>query len=89
MARLTARLGLNQYNVPAPLVDEPVHTSKVKIMLSQHIGAPATPVVKVNDRVQAGQVIGEIGEGKLGVPVHASLSGVVTDVNDKYVTIQA
>lgn len=89
MKRLTARLGLNPYNVPAPMVDEPVKTNKVKIMLSQHIGAPATAVVKVNDRVEAGQVIGEIGEGKLGVPVHASLAGVVVDVNDKYITIQA
>ena len=89
MARLTARLGLNQYNVPAPLVDEPVHTSKVKIMLSQHIGAPATPVVKVNDRVQAAQVTAERGARTLGGPVHATLSGGVPDVNHNYVTIQA
>lgn len=88
-ARLTARLGLSKYNLPAPLVDETVGTNQVKIMLSQHIGAPASAVVKVNDKVKAGQVIGEIGEGKLGVPVHASISGVVIDVNDKYVTIKA
>ena len=81
--RLTARLGLSQYDLPAPLVDEVVKTDKVKIMLSQHIGAPAQAVVKTGDSVKVGQV----EDGKLGVPVHASIDGVVADVTDKYVVI--
>ncbi|MBS6475155.1 MAG: SLBB domain-containing protein [Clostridiales bacterium] len=85
--RLTARLGLSQYDLPAPLVDEVVKTDKVKIMLSQHIGAPAQAVVKTGDSVKVGQVIGQVEEGKLGVPVHASIDGVVADVTDKYVVI--
>ncbi len=89
MQRLTARLGLTQYNVPAPLVDETVKTDRVKIMLSQHIGAPTAAAVKVGDKVRVGQVVGQVQEGKLGVPVHASLSGTVTEVTDKAVTIQA
>lgn len=88
MSRLTARLGLTKYNVPAPLQDEVVNTDCVKIKLSQHIGAPAAPIVKKGDAVTKGQQIGEVGEGKLGVGVHASISGVVTDVNDKFVTIK-
>ena len=50
--RLTARLGLSQYDLPASLVDEVVKTDKVKIMLSQHIGAPAKPVVQKGDKVK-------------------------------------
>lgn len=85
--RLTARLGLSQYDLPASLVDEVVKTDKVKIMLSQHIGAPAQAVVKTGDSVKVGQVVGQVEDGKLGVPVHASIDGVVADVTDKYVVI--
>lgn len=48
----------------------------VSIPLTQHIGAPATPVVKVGDTVRIGQKIGEV-TGGLGCPVHASVSGTV------------
>lgn len=44
--------------------------------LSQHIGAPATPVVKKGDRVLKGQVIAEAG-GFVSAPIHASVSGTV------------
>ena len=88
MSRLTARLGLTRYNVPAPLKDELFDAKKVKIMLSQHIGAPATPIVKKGDKVTCGQLIGNYTDDKLGIGVHASIDGVVTDVNDKYITIK-
>lgn len=48
---------------------------QVIIPMSQHIGAPAKPLVSVGDTVKKGQKIGE-GEG-LSVPVHASVSGKV------------
>ena len=89
MQRLIARLGLTKYNVPAPLTEEAVKTSKVKILLSQHIGAPAAAVVKAGDKVKVGQVVGQAGDDKLGVCIHASMSGTVTEVTDKAVTIQA
>ena len=40
-------------------------------------------------RVKAGQVIGEAAEGKLSMPVHASISGKVVDANEKFVVIEA
>ncbi len=89
MERLTARLGLTNYNVPAPLIDEVVNTKTVKIQLSQHIGAPSVAVVKLNDNVLVGDVIGIAAEGKLSVNVHASISGKITDINEKYITIKA
>ncbi len=44
--------------------------------LSQHIGAPAVPLVKKGDRVLAGQKIADAG-GFVSAPVHASVSGTV------------
>ncbi len=45
-------------------------------LLSQHIGAPAKPIVAVGDRVLKGQMIAEAG-GFVSAPVHASVSGTV------------
>jgi Na+-translocating ferredoxin:NAD+ oxidoreductase RnfC subunit len=58
---------------------------RVMIPLSQHIGAPANPMVKVGDRVRAGDMIGEIPENALGARVHASISGKVARVSDSVV----
>lgn len=53
----------------------------VKIPLSQHVGAPATPIVKTGDHVLMGQKIAE-AQGFVSVPVHASVSGVVTAIEE-------
>lgn len=53
--------------------------ARVSIRMSQHIGAPAVPVVKVGERVLVGQVVGVVEKG-LGVPVHASVSGTVKEI---------
>lgn len=87
MERLMARLDLTKYDKEAPLDDEVVDIKKVRIMLSQHIGAPATAVVKVGDKVERGQVVGAAGNG-LSVAIHASISGTVTEVSDRYVVIE-
>lgn len=44
--------------------------------LSQHIGAPAKPIVEKGERVLAGQKIAEAG-GFVSAPVHASASGTI------------
>lgn len=48
--------------------------------LSQHIGAPAKPVVKKGDRVLVGQLLAEAG-GFVSAPVHSSVSGVVSKID--------
>lgn len=52
--------------------------------LSQHIGAPATPVVKRGDRVLVGQKIAEAG-GFVSANIHASISGKVKAIEPRYV----
>ena len=86
--RLIARLRLSSFDMPAPMIGDSIAPAEVKIMLSQHVGAPCQPVVKEGDSVSEGQLIGQVPENALGAPVHASISGQVTEVNDKYIAIR-
>ena len=52
--------------------------------LSQHIGAPAKPVVAVGDRVLKGQLIAEAG-GFISAPVYSSVSGTVKKIEPRQV----
>ncbi len=54
---------------------------KVVIPMSQHIGAPCVPTVKVGDHVDIGQLIGD-SDKFVSAPVHASVSGKVTAIGD-------
>ncbi len=88
VSRLKARLGLSAYDVPAPLTDKEVPVKRVRILTSQHIGAPARPVVQVNDTVKKGQKLAEAAEG-LSVAIHSSIDGVVEQVSEKEIIIHA
>ena len=70
----------------APLQEELVNVSKVKVLLSQHIGAPAQAIVNVGDMVTEGQMIAQPAQG-LSVGIHATISGKVTEVTDRHVVI--
>ncbi len=89
--RLAARLGLSKYDVEAPLQEDGYWKSKdiihkVKIPLSQHIGAPAVPVTESGAKVKAGDMIAKPGNG-LSVAIHASMDGTVREVTEKYIVI--
>ena len=84
--RLTMRLGLKKYDVPAPISYE-FETKAVKLLLSQHLGAPAVATVKEGDEVKEGDVIALAKEGALSVNIHASISGRVSAVTQSYVKI--
>ena len=87
MHRLLARLGLTKYDVGADFLEDDLQPQEVKIMMSQHIGPPCAPTVKVGDKVAAGAVVGTPGE-KLGASIHSSISGEVTSVTDGYIIIK-
>ena len=53
----------------------------VKIMMSQHIGAPSVPCVKKGDEIKVGTLIGSPAEG-LSSPIYSSVSGTVSEVCD-------
>ena len=89
VSKLVRRLGLEDYNKDAPWNDAVYKPARVKILMSQHIGAPCVAVVKEGQRVEKGAVVGDVPADKLGCPVHASISGTVGKVNEKYVEIIA
>ena len=48
--------------------------------LSQHIGAPAKPIVQKGDRVKVGTMIAEAG-GFVSAPIFSSVSGTVAKID--------
>ncbi|QVK20386.1 SLBB domain-containing protein [Mycoplasmatota bacterium] len=86
--RLIARLDLSNYNVAAPLNRNVFDTKVVKILLKQHIGVPATPLVKIGDFVSKGDLVASCNE-KLGANIHASISGNVTSISEEFIEIRA
>lgn len=85
--RLKARLGLTSYDKAAPFEEHQVSVNQVKILLGQHIGAPAVGIVKTGDMVEAGQMIARPADG-LSVAIHASISGRIIEMNKSYIMIQ-
>jgi Na+-translocating ferredoxin:NAD+ oxidoreductase RnfC subunit len=81
LSRLVQRLGLQDWDVHAPLTHERLDPVRVRLMLSQHIGTPTLPVVREGDRVTRGQLVGKVPDGKLGAHLHASIDGRVTRVD--------
>lgn len=78
---LMQKLGVRSYDRPAPWHDISYDARKITLPLSQHVGAPAEAVVKVGDRITAGQVVADIPEGKLAARIHSSIDGTVSAVN--------
>ena len=77
-------------------IEEMPAPKTVYIALSQHIGAPATPIVNVGDHVKKGQLIGE-ANGVVSANVFSSVSGTVKEISEfvnglgqklKYVVIE-
>lgn len=55
--------------------------------LLQHKGAPIAPIVSIGDNVRVGQKIAD-AEDYFAVPIHSSVSGIVTDISDTAITIE-
>ena len=68
----------NTTNLSAVKMTAPKYVS---IPTSMHIGAPATPIVKVGDSVKTGTLIAE-QNGYISSPVYSSISGTVTEISD-------
>ncbi len=66
------------YSASAPITDFPI-PQRVIIHLSQHIGAPSTPLVEQGDAVLKGQLIAS-SSGFVSLNQHASISGTVTKI---------
>ena len=83
MGFLTFKGGIHPYDGKELSKDSPVERYLPKgnlvFPLSQHIGAPAVPVVEKGEHVLAGQKIADAG-GFVSAPIHSSVSGTVKGV---------
>ncbi|GAB3289007.1 electron transport complex subunit RsxC [Parahaliea aestuarii] len=70
-----------QQSLGEPIRDAGIPAQLV-VPLSQHIGAPSSPIVAVGDRVLKGQVIAEAA-GFVSVPQHAPSSGTVAAIEER------
>ena len=88
MAKLTFRGGIHPYDGKDLSKDKPMKAILPKgdlvYPLSQHIGAPAVPVVAKGDRVVTGQKIAEAG-GFVSAPIYATVSGTVKAIEPRRV----
>ena len=86
--RKALKKGLHLYEGKELSKDFPItsiNASSVTVYpLSQHIGAPAEPLVKPGDRVLKGQMIAKAG-GFVSAPVHSSVSGTVKSIENRRV----
>lgn len=85
MAKLTFAGGIHPYDGKDLSKDFPIKDVYPKTdliyPLSQHIGAPAKPVVSKGDRVLAGQLIAE-ADGFVSSPIYSSVSGTVKSIEE-------
>ena len=88
MRKLTFTGGVHPYDGKDLSKDKPIISvlpkGELVYPVSQHIGAPATPIVKKGDRVLVGQKIAE-QSGFVSAPVYASVSGTVKAIEPRRV----
>lgn len=89
-AKLTFRGGIHPYDGKELSKDKPIKDVLPKgdlvYPLSQHIGAPAEPVVAKGDRVLAGQLIAK-ANGFVSAPIYATVSGTVKAIEPRRVVV--
>jgi Na+-translocating ferredoxin:NAD+ oxidoreductase RnfC subunit len=85
---LRKRLKVDDYESETPYNPVEFTPQSVRLKLSQHVGTPATPVVARGDVVVPGSVIARVDEKSLGVNIHASVAGTITDIDEKQITIR-
>lgn len=90
MGLKTFKGGVHPYEGKELAKDSPIKEvlpkGELVFPMSQHIGAPAAPVVAVGDTVLKGQKIAEAG-GFVSSPVYSSVSGKVTKIEPRRVAV--
>ena len=69
----------NKISTEAAIEQFPV-PSQVVVLMNQHLGAPATPIVAKGDKVKVGQLIGE-AQAFMCANVHSPVSGTVSKID--------
>lgn len=92
MGNLTFKGGVHPYEGKELSKDKPIKRylpkDELVFFLSQHIGAPANPIVAVGDTVMVGQKIAEAG-GFVSAPVYSTVSGTVKAIEPRRNNVSA
>ena len=77
--------GVHPADHKRPASDVPVRRlpmpPRVYLMLAQHVGAPARPVMLVGQKVKKGELIAA-AQGNISAPLHASTSGTICAIGE-------
>ena len=89
LSQLRRRLKIEDYERETPYKEADFAVSSVRILLSQHVGKPATAAVREGESVHVGDVVGKVDPSEMGVNIHASIKGTVREVTEEFVVIEA
>ncbi len=87
MSMLLKKLDLLKYNLPTPYTGNKTF-DKVRISLNSHIGSQAIANIMVGEMVKIGDVIAMSPHDTLGTLYHASIKGIITDINEEWIEIE-
>ncbi len=80
--RLIARLDLSEYDGKHAEKCIELSPDSVFIPFHQHIGKPAVPIKNEGDTVRRGELLAAAAEDGLSANIHASVDGVITEINE-------
>jgi Na+-translocating ferredoxin:NAD+ oxidoreductase RnfC subunit len=89
-SKLIDRLGIRKYvkdKVERKYIE--FNPKTVVIPLSQHVGKPASPIIKKGTRITAGTPIAMTDKNALGAVIHASIDGKIKEITDTHIIIEA
>ena len=89
LKQLEAKLGIDEYDVPAHFVEKNFSPDQIRLPLLQHLGTPAKTIVSIGQHVKAGEAVADIPEGKLGARIHTSIDGYVKAVDGEIIIKRA
>ena len=86
-SRFIAKWELSDYPTS---IDDSVRADPAVVRLATRHGAGQTskPCVSIGDQVSIGQVVATVEYGDVGAPVHASIEGRVSEVDQSHITVQ-
>jgi Na+-translocating ferredoxin:NAD+ oxidoreductase RnfC subunit len=84
---LMRKMDLLDYDKHTPFNNKEPDPPQVKVLLKQHAGISAIPIVGIGDSVKEGELIADIEKEMLGARIHASISGRITHVNKDFIKI--
>ena len=85
--RFKARIGVAEFDTGVPeLIEDGWIPKRIVLPLRQHIGASAEAIVKVGDKVTAGQLVAG-AVGMISANIHSSVNGTVASVSASEIAI--